>query len=285
MDDIRFLFFTNENALLLGELALKYFFKYNKKEGLNVSLVSNNFKHTNFKFQDKASYLSGNVDFKDNGGHFAETLLNVLPKIDEEYIFFLCDDYFFIAETKYDDLIEIINLLKIDNIDYFCPDDLCDVTSWKNTLDKYTPNFDTKFKDNLYLRKKNHQYLFSTQPCIWKKESLISLLTTYNNISLHNLDNTLDIIKENNNFKSISSDLKSCFNYRNFNGNDYFLIAYYELVRHGCFHIPENGFSLNPNDEQVIFIKKLIDDESLVHIPEFRKKIYLYYDSIINIKK
>jgi len=129
MDDIRFLFFTNENGVPLGELALKHFFKHNKKEGLNVSLVSNKFKDTNSQFEDKVSYLSGNVDFKNNGGHFAETLLNVLPQIKEEYIFFFCDDYFFIAETKYDDLTEVINMLKTDNIDYFCPDDLCGTAS------------------------------------------------------------------------------------------------------------------------------------------------------------
>ena len=37
MDDIRFLFFTNENGVPLGELALKHFFKHNKKEGLNLN--------------------------------------------------------------------------------------------------------------------------------------------------------------------------------------------------------------------------------------------------------
>jgi hypothetical protein len=279
MDNIRFLFFTNENSVPLGELAVKNFFKHNKKEGLNVSLVSNKFKDNNFQLEDKVSYLSGNVNFKNNGGHFAETLLNVLPQIKEEYIFFFCDDYFFIAETKYDDLTEVINILKNDNIDYFCPDDLCEVTSWWiNVLDKYTPNFNTKFKDNLYLRKNTHQYLFSTQPCIWKKESLLNLLNTYNNISLHELDNTLQIIKENNTFKCASSNLKSCFNHSEFNGHDYFLIAYYEIIRHGCFWLPENGQSISPLSPLVQFIYKLIEEENLINNDDFKHKLFWYYD-------
>ena len=31
------------------------------------------------------------------------------------------------------------------------------------------------FKDNFYLKSNNHHYLFSTQPCIWKKEVLLIL--------------------------------------------------------------------------------------------------------------
>ena len=281
MDNIRFLFFTNENGSSLGELAVKYFLKHNKKEGLNVSLVSNKFKNNSFQFENKVSYLSGDIEFQSNGGHFAQTLLKVLPQIEEEYIFFFCDDYFFIAETKYEDLSEVINVLKNDNIDYFCPDDLCGTEWWLNLLEKYTPNFDTKFKDNFYLKSNNHQYLFSTQPCIWKKESLLNLLKTYDNISLHDLDNTLPIIKENNKLKSITSNLKSCFNHITFNKDDYFLIAYYELIRHGCFHIPENGFSINPEDGQVVFMKKLIDEEGLLNNPELKGKLFFYYDKMM----
>jgi hypothetical protein len=282
LDNLRFLFFTNENAVTLGELAVKHFIKHNKKEGLNVSLVSNKFKDNNFQFKDKISYLSGDIEFQSNGGHFAQTLLKVLPQVEEEYIFFFCDDYFFIAETKYDDLGEVINMLKNDNIDYFCPDDLCNASSWwSNSLEKYTPNFDTKFKDNLYKRNNNHQYLFSVQPCIWKKESLLNLLKTYDNISLHDLDNTLPIIKENNKLKCVSSNLKSCFNHITFNKDDYFLIAYYELIRHGCFHIPENGYSINPEDEQVVFMKKLIDEEGLLYNPELKGKLFFYYDKMM----
>ena len=49
MDNIRFLFFTNENGSSLGELAVKNFLKHNKKKGLKVSLVSNKFKDNSFQ--------------------------------------------------------------------------------------------------------------------------------------------------------------------------------------------------------------------------------------------
>jgi hypothetical protein len=281
MDNIRFLFFTNENGSLLGELAVKHFLKHNKKEGLKVSLVSNKFKDNSFQFENKISYLSGDIEFQSNGGHFAQTLLKVLPQIEEEYIFFFCDDYFFTAETKYNDLIEILNILKNDNIDYFCPDDGCKVNGyWSTFVEKYTPNYDTKFKDNLFLKNNSHQYLFSVQPCIWKKESLLNLLKTYDNISLHDLDNTLPIIKENNKLKCLISNLNSQLVYFD-NNQDYFLIQYIEIIRHGCFLLPENGHYLNPNSNFVIFIKKLIDDEGLLYKPEFRHKLFWYYDKMM----
>ena len=281
LDNLRFLFFTNENAVTLGELAIKHFLKHNKKEGLKVSLVSNKFKNNSFQFENKVSYLSGDIEFQSNGGHFAQTLLKVLPQIEEEYIFFFCDDYFFIAETKYEDLIEILNMLKNDNIDYFCPDDGCKVNGyWSTFVEKYTPNYDTKFKDNLFLKNNSHQYLFSVQPCIWKKESLLNLLKTYDNISLHDLDNTLPIIKENNKLKCLISNLNSQLVYFD-NNQDYFLIQYNEIIRHGCFLLPENGQSLNPNSNFVIFIKKLIDDEGLLYKPEFRHKLFFYYDKMM----
>jgi hypothetical protein len=281
LDNIRFLFYTNENGLPFGELAIKYFFKYNKKEGLNVSLVSNKFKDTNFQHEDKISYLSGGVDFQDNGGHFAQTLISVLPQIEEEYIFFFCDDYMFTAETKYDDLSEIISMLKNDNIDYFCPDDGCKINSyWSMFVEKYTPSYKTKFDDNLFLKNNGHQFLFSVQACIWKKESLLNLLKTYDNISLHDLDATLPIIRENNKLKCLISNLNSQLIYFDV-AHDYFLIQYHELIRTGAVYLPENGFTLNPNSNFVIFTKKLIDDEGLLYKPEFRQKLFWYYDKIM----
>jgi hypothetical protein len=64
------------------------------------------------------------------------------------------------------------------------------------------------------------------------------------------------------------SGLKSCFDYsldfsKQEKPDDYYIIAYTEIVRHGCFNIPENGKPVSPNDYSVMFTYKLIEDEGL----------------------
>ena len=277
LDDIRFIFYTNENNFALGELCIKHFLKQNKKENLKVSLISNKFPNSDFQFADQVTYLNANVERKDNGSHFAQTMLSVLPEIKEKYVFFFCDDYFFVKETKYDDLREVLDMMDCDNIDYFGLDEIGEFKKI-NEYEKYVSSCENKYKDHFYLRERDYRYLFSVQACIWNKESLHELLKVHNNISLHNLDETLDVIKTGNTYKALCNDLISCFNFIDVENTDYFLVAYHELIRHGCFWIPENGHSLHPLSPSVQFTYNLIKDEDLLNNPEFRHKLFWYYD-------
>lgn len=275
LDDIRFFFYTNESGFALGELCVKQFFKHNKREGLKVSLVSNKIPDVELQFPDKVDYLNGNTEYREHGYHFAQTMLNVLSTIDEKYIFFFCDDYFHIRETKYNDLEKVLQMMDCDNIDFYGLDDIgADhiVTNYQ----KYTSDCNIEYLDNLYVRDNTYRHLFSVQACIWKRESLIQLLEEYNEISLHNLDDTLPSIRENTTFKSICNNLFSCFNYVDIETNDYYLVAYYEITRHGVFLIPENGQSLSKQFPSVQFIYNLIKEEGLDKKPEFKKPIFSY---------
>jgi len=275
LDNICFTFYTNETNLHLGELCLKHFFLHNKKDNLNVSLISNNFPHTNFKYADKVNYLSGNVGYENNGSHFAQTMLKVLKNIEQKYIFLFCDDYFFIRETKYSALENVLTMMDCDDIDYYGLDDI-GAGNNINNYEKYKSNCNVHYIGNAYLRDNNYKHLFSVQACIWKRDSLIKLLEDNPYISLHNLDDTLLSIRENNKLKCICNNLQSGFNYVDIEKNDYHLIAYYEIVRHGVFLIPENGQPLEKDSPQVQFIYKLIEEEELLNKPEFRKQLFYY---------
>ena len=168
-----------------------------------------------------------------------------------------------------------MNLIKCENIDYFGFDDIGGILKLSD-FEKLNSSCESNIKDELYLRHKDYQYLFSVQPCIWKRKSLIELLESHENISLHDLDETKPYIRESGlKFKSTMSGLRSCFDYA-FNidlqkrPDDYYIIAYTEIVRHGCFNIPENGKPVSPNDYSVRFTYNLIEEEDLGSKKEFR---------------
>jgi len=267
IDNLRFIFFTNEYNIHLIELTLKYFFKYNNLENIKVSVISNNYKnYDNLPFKDKVEYLSGNINFKSNGGHFSESLKNVLPDIKEDYIFFFCDDYFFISNTKFDDLNKLMTFIVDENVDYFGFDDISG-----SEIYGFKPYEKDNFpfgKENLYYRDNNYRHLYSVQPTIWKKDSLLELANKFE-FSLHELDETLPNIQYNNTFKCFSNNLSSHSNYIEL--SDYFIIKYIEVVRHGAFYHSDNGFHLDQNYPVVKFINQLIQEEKLQNKPEYKK--------------
>ena len=277
LDDIRFIFYTNNNGFALGELCLKYFFKQNKREDLKVSLVSNKIPKVELQFPDKVRYIDGNTEYIDRGQHFAQTMINALSTIEEKYIFFFCDDYFFVKETKYDDLRDVLDMMDCDNIDYFGFDEIGEAKQISD-YKKYISSCENKHMNHFFEREPNYRYLFSVQPCIWNKYSFLKLLKKHNNISLHNLDETLDVIKTGNTYKTLCNDLPSCVNFIDVEKTGYYVIAFFELVRHGCFWIPENGHSLDPLSPSVQFTYKLIEEEDLLNNPNFRKNLFWYYD-------
>lgn len=268
MNNLRFIIYTHEKNLSLAELNLKYFFKHNKRDDLKITVVSNKFNNTDFKYEDIVDYHSSDVELNCQGYHFGKTMLSALDEIKEDYVFFLLDDYFFINEIKYQDLEDALNLMKCENIDYFGFDDIGGILTL-NDFEKFSSECESNITDGLYFRHKDYQYLFSVQPCIWKKSSLVRLLEIHENISIHDLDETKNHIRDIGvSLKSTMSGLKSCFDYsldfsRQEKPDDYYIIAYTEIVRHGCFNIPENGKPVSPNDYSVMFTYKLIEDEDL----------------------
>jgi hypothetical protein len=268
INNLRFLIYTHDKNLSLAELSLKYFFKHNKREDLKLTLVSNKFTTEDFKYKDRVSYFSSDVDLHCQGHHFKDSMISALSQMTEDYVFFLLDDYFFIDEIKYDDLNDVLNLMKCEGIDYFGFDDIGGILKLID-FERLNSTCESNVKEELYLRHKDYQYLFSVQPCIWKRTSLIELLSNQEKVSLHDLDETKSYIREDGlKLKGTMSGLRSCFDYAfdfdlQKSPENFYVIAYTEIVRHGCFNIPENGKPVSPNDYSVRFTHKLIEDEDL----------------------
>jgi hypothetical protein len=270
INNLRFVYFTNENNIPLIKLSLKYFFKYNTLDNIKISVISNNYKnYDDLPFKDKVEYLKGNVEFSHDGGHFSKSLKNTLPNIKEDYIFFFCDDYFFISETKFDDLDKLMSFIIEEDVDYFGFDDISG-----NEIYSFKPYEKDNFpfsKESLYHRDNNYKYLYSVQPSIWKKSSLLELANNFE-FSLHGLDETLPHIKQNNMLKCFSNNLSSHFSFKDL--TDYFIIAYLEIIRHGVLFHPANNSSLNSNYLSVKFIDKLVYEEDLRNKSEYKKIMF-----------
>jgi hypothetical protein len=60
IDNLRFVYFTNENNIPLLKLTLSNFFKYNNLENIKVSVISNNYIDDILPYSDVVQYLNGN---------------------------------------------------------------------------------------------------------------------------------------------------------------------------------------------------------------------------------
>ena len=124
INNLRFVYFTNENNIPLLKLTLSNFFKYNNLENIKVSVISNNYTDDILPYSDVVQYLNGNTPFNGQGNHFSNSLKNTLSKIKEEYIFLLLDDYHFIDDTKFSDLQKLMEFIVAEDVDYFGFDDV-----------------------------------------------------------------------------------------------------------------------------------------------------------------
>lgn len=278
-DNLRFVFYTNEYNIHFVELTLTYFFRYMPVQDLKISVISNKLPNKPLPFSDKVEYLSGNVEFDYSGRHFAKTFVNTLPKIKEDYIFFFCDDYFLVAETKVNHLTKLLEFIKKHDVDYFGFDDAPSVDI--DTFHRFDHILEEYPTTDILIRNNQYRYLFSVQPCIWKTQSMYNLLNKHSHISLHDLDETLDEIKNSNQLLALYNMGQSWFSHNDESCQikdiklfDYFVLAYVELVRSGVFFVPENGFHLSKNYSSVKFIYELIDEFQLKSNPEFKQLLF-----------
>lgn len=265
IDNLRCLFFTTENRVDLMSLTLKYFLKFNKN--LKISVAINKIPINKvLPYSNQIEYLDGQTDIKSDKTHFTNTLKNVLPKIKEDYIFYFCDDYFLMSDINVDDLNKLMRFIDEENIDYFGFEEVgCGEMI---ETEPYISNNYPFDKNSLRIKNNNYRYLYSVQPTIWKKKSLFDLSSKFLNHSIHNIDETLSHIKKSNTFKCICNTLKSHYTYEHSIDN-YFIIAYAELTRHGVFLHPDNGCPVTKDILAVKLIDKLIHEENILQKPEF----------------
>ena len=259
MKDISFVVFTNENYFDLLYLTLPYTIENTKHLNKTINIVSNKIpQHEKF---DGVNYIDSNVNFSGDGSHFRDSLLFALNQIPEDYILFLCDDYLIKSPINKNRFDNIINILDIINGDYLALGTQKHIENFVVNWEK--PNITLSeygFPDGCFYKfDVTARHMYSVQPCVWKKSSLIELLIHNPSLTLHQLDNTNILNKKGENRQlseffnfSFYENKENFFDY-GFNNfcyhyppityhvdekplsTDFLLIDYIEIVRHGKF--------------------------------------------------
>lgn len=269
MNNLRVVFFTNENNFQLAELAVEYL--KNHSQNLKIDILSNNFPQNSNFYHSDVEYHNMSVPYRYDGKHFGETMIKYLDRIKEEYIFLFCDDYFVINKVDEKSLESLLNFIKCEDIDYF-GFDYMNPGDTQQEEKIYVSKCINENSDNFIVRNRDHRYLYSVQPCIWKKETLSKILTK--DISLHNLDNTIEYLRNFENVKALGNSLKSYMTFVSseiINDIDYFILCYVELVRHGVFMTPENDPLRKEWEIQTKIIRDISNHHYFTNLPFFSK--------------
>lgn len=291
LKDIHFIINTNEMVLPLVNLSLKYFDTYIGLDNINISVVSNKFKDCNLNYSDKVNYITPYVEYDGSGGHFESVMSHTLNQIKEDYIFFFCDDYIITKQFDVEALARLVTFIKNENVDYFSFSSCFVEREMQNMpLAKYRLCDNAEKygfeKDAFYHFSENFLYLYSVQPCIWKKSSLIELLSYNKNIGIRTFDTSYIKDKKGRYRNQIPNtgiycydewpDLtdeyqfkKICTKYNIFDYSyqpDTFIFNYIELVRLGKI-----WQTLGEHNWVQKIINQIIKDNDLFNNPEFHK--------------
>ena len=284
VNNLHFIIYSNENTTSLTKLGLKYFNKHIGLDNINISVVSNNFLDTTkLVHTDKVNYITPNVEFSSGGYHFVPVMEKILSKIQEEYIFFFCEDYMLTKNVDVDSLNTLMRFIKNEKVDLISFSSF--IIKQANLNFKVHENLlDYGFEiDSICYTDPRHLHVYSVQPCIWKKSSLQELLSYNKDISLHLLDTSCIRDKKGNirNYDGSKGilgypymDPESDYGFKNlctkYNIFDYgwppeyFIFNYIEMVRHGKFHANLG----NENWVQKI-INQIIKENTLKHDPDY----------------
>ena len=118
MNDLRFIFFTNERNIDFFSLTIKYFLKH-VRDGEKVSVILNKITRTDLPYKDRVDYVNADVDFDDQGRHFGRSISKVTPQFKEKYLFLFLDDYFLVSDMNYNHLDKVIDIMDKKNVDCF----------------------------------------------------------------------------------------------------------------------------------------------------------------------
>jgi hypothetical protein len=258
MNDLEIIVFTNENHIDILNVTLPRIVNYLSPINSKINVITNKFVNdTDIDFS-KVNVIDTNIKFDKNGSHFRDSMLFSLLQIKSKYVLFFCDDYLINSVIKKDTFNNVMDIIEHYNCDFMSFSTLKsnrqDLLKWK-IINSNLTNFGID-DAVLYEVDKDFRHLYSVQPCIWKRESLIELLTYNEFLTLHMLDNTMIKNKkgvdrilnyetnyfESNNFNSLDYGFKNyiidlpplTFNIdeRALN-SDYFIFDYGEIMRYG----------------------------------------------------
>jgi hypothetical protein len=262
MEDICFNVYTNEEYFNINYITIPNLKRNTSELNWKINLISNRFpEHEKF---DNVNYIESNITFQNDGGHYRNTMLYALNGMTEKYIIFMCDDYIIKSPLKFERFRNIPKIMDELDADFV-------TLSTQNHMSNFIPNWNKPnidmlkygFPENcIYEMDNTYRHLYSVQPCIWKRESLIELLNHNKRLSLHDLDNT-NIVNKRGEFRQMDGSVfyekidgwfdyefkNYCFHLppisfhldeRNLD-SDFLLIEYAEVIRHGKIIEPKTN--------------------------------------------
>jgi hypothetical protein len=266
--------YTNETYLPIAKLAADQFNLHSK--GLDIKkYIACNKLNDEYKSIEGFNLIDCNIALDKYGSHFAKVMTYALNKIDTEYILFFLEDYLLIRDIKIENFKNVFNCVLENNIDYlsFLAYDY-DWNTLKTNYQKYNLPNDILIKfDSSYF------HLFSVQPSIWKKSSLLKLFYHNPNLEVHQMDitfvrNTRGEIRHRSNtefwetperfwdydfnmyaFKKTELTKNYSFDERNIE-DDYLLFLYSECIRRG-------KFNFNTHNNNKHFLEKFLLEKQI----------------------
>lgn len=285
------IFNTNEKNLPIANLAMKYFIKHNAPNLFNLTLISNRFpeniKHPVHDSRWNVNYISGDIGFCPSGSHFGPTITKALNQIKEDYVFFFCDDYIVTEHIEFEKLNTLLHMMEKEHIDFFS---FASSEPIRYNFEKYkVKSFYNIDKDKFFILPQNFRHSYSVQPCIWNRQSLLELLKHNPYLTLHGLDNS-SIADKSGYYRKLNVESNTYEEWPNPQHNynfkmlctshkifdlccppEKYILQYREVIRHGRFHIKENGYNGVENSHGQEFITRLIKDERLEFIADYAK--------------
>jgi hypothetical protein len=255
MNKIESIVFTNEKYFNILYVTLPRLIDNLGQLNIPINVVTNKLPTNDFK---GVNFIETNVAFCPQGTHFRNSMLISLSKIESEYVLFFCDDYMMNSPVNVENFNSMMKIMELYNGDFFSFSSLnyCDhiISKWnkiETNLSEF--GFDGGI---LYEIPNNYRHLYSVQPCIWKRTSLIELLEFNDGLSIASMDNT-NIKNKKGHFRSLNyetnyyDETESTFldygfknltiNYPPFTyniddrpiGSKYLVFDYGEILRHG----------------------------------------------------
>jgi len=276
MKDLSIIVYTNQTYLPIAKLSVENINKHFCDVDIQKYITSNSF-NGDFKFNEMGiTPIDSSIPFSENGSHFSRVLINALNEISSKYVLLILEDYIIMNDVKQNTLKNLISVMENENIDYLS------LMSYEyNDWESLNIDYEKYSLPNNILMKFNYSYfyMFSVQPCIWKRESLITILEHNKNMSVHDFDTTNIKNKKgesryshndgmwdtpdnfwdyNFNFVTLRKNELTknyAFDERGSDG-DYFLFLYSEIIRFG-------KFNFNTHQNNKIFLDKFLEEKNI----------------------
>lgn len=186
MENLTVLFYTNENHLPIVNLAINEFNKYFKDVNVKKILSTNYFSNPfNLPFED-FEVINTEVQYNSESRHFAKVMYKALEYVKTKYVLFLLDDMFIINPVKKNNLESILSFMDGENIDHMS------LMSYGHDWKIYQMDYSKYNLPNDYIFEMpiSYVYALSTQPSIWKTESLREIFKHNQDMTIWEYDTT-----------------------------------------------------------------------------------------------